>query len=65
MELALNSIAYLSTEEDLLGIKPKSWSDSIERMTSYQMRGVVLGGFSIPLFMLIFAILLSYRRKNM
>ena len=65
MELTLNSMAYLAGEEDLLGITPKVWSDTLDKLAPYQMRGVVLTGFSIPLLMLILSVVLFYRRRHL
>ena len=65
MDLALNSVAYLAGEEEVLGITPNTWSDTPARLTSYQMRGVILGGFSIPVIMLILAVIVFYRRRSM
>lgn len=65
MDLALNSLAYLAGEEDVLGITPNTWSDTLDKMAPYQMRGVILGGFSIPVMMLIFAGIFFHRRRNL
>ena len=65
MDLALNSVAYLAGENDVLGITPKTWSDTPAKMTPYQMNGVIFGGFSIPVVMLILAGVMFHRRRNM
>ncbi len=65
MELALNSMAYLAGEEDVLGITPKAWSNTPTKMTSYQMRGLFLGGLALPMILLILAGIVFHKRRNM
>ena len=65
MSLAVNTVSYLAGEEDVLGITPNTWKETTTRMTPYQIRSVVLGGFLVPVVMLIGAGVLFYRRRNL
>ena len=64
-KLALNSIFYLAGEEDILNITPHTWTNTPVGITPYQMRGVFLGGFAIPLFMLLLVGIFFYRQRNL
>jgi len=63
-DFILNSINWLSADEDLISIRPKPPESQHLTMTSQQMRQVLLlGVFGIPLFIVAAGVLVWWQRR--
>ena len=62
--MALNTMAYLARESDLISIRPKDPVGTKLIMTTTQKGVVVVAGISLPLVLLIFSGVFWYRRRN-
>jgi len=64
MDLAVNTMAYLAQEKDIVSIKPKKIIGTRMFLTSVQRNAVIVFCIFLPLFFFIFSGFLWYRRKN-
>jgi ABC-type uncharacterized transport system involved in gliding motility auxiliary subunit len=63
-DLALNTINWLASDEDLISIRPKEREDRRITMTQAQMSGVrVISQFVLPLFVIVAGISVWWRRR--
>lgn len=63
-DLAVNAIAMLADQKDLISIKPKAPAGTSLILTEYQKYGVVIALISLPLTLLIFSGILWFRRRG-
>jgi ABC-type uncharacterized transport system involved in gliding motility auxiliary subunit len=63
-DLALNSIDDLAHEMDIIGNRPKAYKGTILDLGRYQQLGVIAGGISLPIVLLIMSAVMWYRRRG-
>lgn len=63
-DLAMNSIAQLANQKDLLSIRPKVAKGEILVLTRLQKIGLLIGGVCIPLLLLITSGVIWFRRRG-
>lgn len=64
VDLALNAVAFLAKEADLISIKPKSIKGTQMILTSTSMNIMVVLGLLIPLMFMILSGTMWFRRRN-
>lgn len=63
-DLAMNAIAQLAQQKDLLSIRPKLPKGSMIVLTSIQRFAIVIGGLSLPLILFIASGVMWFRRRG-
>jgi ABC-type uncharacterized transport system involved in gliding motility auxiliary subunit len=63
-DLALNAIAQLADQKDLISIKPKMPAGMSLTLTGYQRFFLIVLGFSLPLALLVMSGVLWFRRRG-
>ncbi|MGE0527621.1 MAG: GldG family protein [Bdellovibrionales bacterium] len=63
-DLALNAIAELTAQKDLLSIRPKMPKGTMVTLTQAARWGVLIGGLSIPVLLLMAAGVMWFRRRS-
>jgi len=63
-DLALNAMAQLANQKDLISIRPKVPAGTVVTMTSIARWGVILAGIGLPLILLITSGVLWFRRRG-
>lgn len=63
-DLAMNAIAFLAGQNDLISIKPKMPKGSMITLTRAHKFGVVIGGVALPILLLVGSGVLWFRRRG-
>lgn len=63
-DLALNAIAFLADQKDLISIKPKMPKGSMLTLTRTARFGVVIAGLALPVLLLVVAGIMWFRRRG-
>ena len=63
-DLALNAIAQLANQKDLISIKPKMPAGTMLTLTAYQRFFLIVLGFTLPLAFLVMSGVLWFRRRG-
>jgi len=63
-DLAMNALAQLAEQADLISIRPKLPQGTMMVLTGIQRWGVVIAGLSLPLFLLIGSGVIWFRRRG-
>lgn len=63
-DLALNAIAYLTNQKDLISIKPKLPKGSMIMLNPYQTLGILIFGLALPLGFIVTAVAIWFRRRS-
>lgn len=63
-DLALNAIAKLAEQNDLISIRPKSVKGMVMVLTFYQRLGVLIVGMALPVLLLVLAGVMWFRRRG-
>jgi ABC-type uncharacterized transport system involved in gliding motility auxiliary subunit len=63
-DLAINSLAQLTDQADLISIRPKLPKGTMLMLTGYQRLAIVIMGLSIPLLLLISSAVIWFRRRG-
>ena len=62
--LAINSLAQLTDQADLISIRPKLPKGTMLMLTGYQRLAIVIVGLTIPLLLLISSAVIWFRRRG-
>ena len=63
-DLALNSIAYLAKETDLISIRPKKPKGTQLTLTKSSQNSIVLAGVAVPIIFFVLSGVFWFRRRN-
>lgn len=63
-DLAINSLAQLTNQADLISIRPKLPAGTMIMLTAFQRLGILIFGLSVPLFLLITAAVIWFKRRG-
>ncbi len=63
-DLALNAMAFLANQKDLISIKPKIPKGSMVTLTGTARLGVIIAGLALPVILLISAGVMWFRRRG-
>ena len=63
-DLALNSIAFLANQRDLISIKPKLPKGSMITLTAAGRWGIIIAGLTLPLALMVMAGVIWFRRRG-
>lgn len=63
-DLAMNAVAFLANQKDLISIKPKMPKGSMITLTRAAKLGVIIAGLALPLLLLLTGGVLWFRRRG-